>query len=198
MPAMGWVSATVLALALALGTTTPAVASHGRPEVEHCISPSGIDINAAWGVSNRIVAPFCPDALVGEKLSIPNLWLVNTTFEAVPPEFVPVGATPIDDFNAKFVGVRLELDRGTRLGRTFLVTPDQLGRRTIQGFPAVDTVGAPPLRPPSPGPHTMRTVWLFNGLHCDGFGADAFDNCFPAGETVFDDFAFTVRSRSSS
>jgi hypothetical protein len=46
-------------------------------------------------------------------------WFMNRGFEAVSEGFVPAGATPLEDFVAKFTGVRYVVDPGSKRERTY-------------------------------------------------------------------------------
>jgi hypothetical protein len=76
----------------------------------HCVHPNGTDLNALYGISEQIVTRFCPEVLAGEHWTAPGPpWQMNTSFESMPDGFVPAGATPLDDFRAKFVGAVHEI-----------------------------------------------------------------------------------------
>ena len=81
-------------------------ASAERKDADHCIAPNGVDLNELFGVSEQIIVRFCAQADAGQRWTHSAAWLMAESFEAVPPEFVPAGATPLDDFLAKFVAVK--------------------------------------------------------------------------------------------
>ena len=88
---------------------------------EHCVGGDGTDLNEFYGVSETIVATFCPRLRTGEHWTTTSRWFVAESYGQVPPGFVPApGATPLDDFRAKFVGVRYVIDSGTRQERTYV------------------------------------------------------------------------------
>ena len=158
-----------------------------------CVSPTGVDINERWGIPWRVITPFCTDALTGEHWSTSALWIMDTAFTSVPDGFVAEGDTPLEDFLAKFVGVKYVIDPGTNRERTY--ESDDVGslaHRTIDGFPGVNSATMVALHPLPPGEHVVVTVWIFDAMHCDGFVANVLENCFPAGETVYHVSTFTV------
>ena len=88
---------------------------------DHCLAFDGTDLNELYGVSETIVATFCPQLGTGEHWTTTSRWFVAESYGQVPPGFVPApGATPLDDFRAKFVGVRYVIDSGTRQERTYV------------------------------------------------------------------------------
>ena len=93
----------VLVACLGLHTTE---APGGPKTVKPCISPTQVNLNERWGISDAIVAPFCTEVNSGRRWVVSNAWFVNPTFDSVPPGFVAAGATPVEDFIAKFVGVK--------------------------------------------------------------------------------------------
>jgi hypothetical protein len=160
---------------------------------EHCLGPDGTDLNQRYGVSETIVAPFCPQLRTGEHWTTPALWQMATSFEQVPPGFVPAGATPLEDFLAKFVGVRYVIDPGTRREQTYVFpNSDKLWTGVINGFPSVNTLTLGTLYPLSKGQHVIERYWRMSALHCDGLGDSLADNCLPEGDTFFGAFPFDV------
>ena len=205
---LGRVGAVLVTVALTLSAGTAAQAGkggepgeNGKPDdkrSDHCISPSGRDVNELWGIDDTIVASFCPEAHAGEKLTTTNVWLMAQTFEAAPEGFVPAGDTPLEDFRAKFGGVRYVIDPGTTQERTYLFDDvTKLGVQETDGFDVVNIVTMGTVHPLSVGSHVMETYWIFNAEHCDGLDDDRFANCFPAGVTPYDRFSFEVNAKSS-
>jgi hypothetical protein len=188
----------VVALAggsLALGADPAAAGPNAAPGP--CIRHDGTNLNELYGVADRIITQSCNRAVAGERWVQPAVWIMNTSFEAVPAEFVAAGATPLDDFLAKFVAVKYVVDAGTKQARTYVIpSSDRLWIGELEGFPAVNTVTLGSLHPLSVGQHTVAVYWVFNGMQCDGFAANAVENCFSAGETFYTATQFTVSPRN--
>jgi hypothetical protein len=156
----------------------------------HCISPStGVDLNAYFGIAEQIVTSFCPTVGAGERWSTGGPWFMAPTFGPVPGGFVPAGATPADDFRAKFTALKLVIDPGTQQEKTvFFPTSDELfvdpnfnGLGLV--FVSPTTLGT--VQPMSVGDHVVDVYWVFRAMHCDGIAANVSENCFPAGETNY-------------
>jgi hypothetical protein len=163
----------------------------------HCISPSGADLNAVFGVSAQIVATFCTNGGSGEKWTVAEqVWSVGQTFEHTPEGFEPTGATPLADFLAKFAGVRYVIDPGTKREKAvFVPTSDALF--VVDRAEDLDSVSPTPLgtlKPLPVGQHVVEAHWVFHAMHCDGLGPDPALQCFPAGETLFHAVEFAVTS----
>ena len=168
----------------------------------HCVTPSGVDLNETYGVEYQILAPFCQEADAGERWTTSGGWFMAKSFDIVPEGFEPRGATPLEDFLARFKGVRAVVDAGTRREQTFfLPTNENLFAGPHPAFPDdFDLVVAIPIgsnRPLQVGSHTVTVTWMFDGMHCDGLGDSLQDNCTPGGEFVFvDDLPIEVVSRN--
>lgn len=197
-----------LAAAVGLVTLTvtgaaPGPAASGAPATpqkeNHCVVPSGVDLNELWDVSEQIVtgkSPSCSDVGSGERFR-PSVtaWFLNHTFEVTPAGFEPAGATPVADFVAKFAAVRYVIDPGTRHARSHVFTNDgNLATATSFGLAVVNPLTLGTVGPLRVGSHTIATYWSFDALHCDGLGADTGPggNCFPAGETQLPTMTFEV------
>jgi hypothetical protein len=184
-------------LAAAAMTMDAGAVSAGPKPGEPCIRHDGVNLNELYGISDRIITRSCTQAYAGERWVQPAVWIVNTSFEAVPAEFVPTGATPLEDFVAKLAAVKYVVDAGTKHERTYVIpSGDRLWIGELDGFPAANTVTLGSLNPLSVGSHTVAVYWIFDGMHCDGFVANAVENCFPAGETFYTATAFDVAPRS--
>jgi len=112
----------VLVACLTLGTS--GVCGGPKP-VRHCITPTNVDLNVRYGISDAIVAPFCTEVTSGRRWVVSNGWFMNTFFEFVPVGFVPAGATPLEDFKAKFIGVKYVVDAGTPQEKTYQFPNDE-------------------------------------------------------------------------
>jgi hypothetical protein len=106
---------------------------------------------------------------------------------------VPAGPTPLEDFVAKFSGVRYVIDSGTEHSRTevFRNTSD-LFIGTFNGFPRVSPITLGTLKPLPVGKHTVQVYWDFSAMHCDGKGTVIGENCIPAGESTRNTITFEV------
>lgn len=167
----------------------------------HCISPSGTDLNLALGISAQIVAPTppflsgCDKVGSGEQWTVAGqVWTMAQTFEEVPGGFVPAGDTPLADFLAKFEAVKYVIDRGTKQEKTVafpnsnalvLADPDE-------GLDIVTATTLGTLKPLPVGKHVVESYWVFRAMHCDGIVANVDENCLPAGETLFIRVRFEV------
>ena len=149
-----WSMVLVVVIASIALTSQPAQASHTVEN--HCISPSsGVDLNVLFGVTKQIVTPFCNQVDSGEGWTAAGpAWLMSTSFDIAPDGFVPAGITPLEDFIAKFVGIRYVIDPGTRQEKVlFYPNNDNLWTGTIAGLPAVWPGTLSKLPPLSIGEH---------------------------------------------
>ena len=130
----------------------PAQAS--TPVENHCITFGGIDLNQFYGVSEQLVAPGCSQIGSGEPYRVWAGWWMNSSFAAVPSEFVPAGDTPLEDFVAKFVAVKYVVDPGTAQEKTYIVpNRGQLWTGILFGLPHVNTLTLGVLKPLPVGQH---------------------------------------------
>lgn len=171
-----------LTVALSVGASTAFAASQ---RTEHCVAPNGVDINANVGISAAVVAPFCPEIKAGDRWVRAQFWTEAKTWEQVPDGFIPVGATPLEDFVAKFVAIRYVVDQGTSHEFTVeFATGPSLWTDEHPLNPNIDLASAMTLgtvRPLSVGTHTVTSFWIFSGPHCDGFSPIFEESCVPAG-----------------
>jgi hypothetical protein len=180
--------------------TVGAGAAFSNTKGEHCFAPDGSDLNERYGISETIVTFFCPQLRTGEHWTTSALWFVAESYGPVPPEFdlAPGATTPLEDFLAKFVGVRYVIDPGTSQERTYVFpNSDKLWTGVLEfdvGFflPAVNPLTLGRLHPLSKGQHVIDRYWRFSALHCDGLGDSLADNCLPAGDTFFGRVTFDV------
>jgi hypothetical protein len=195
----GWlrgavVAVTALAAACVLVTSAGGAAAADRKEGNHCISPEGVDLNEFFGVSAQIVSSFCNEIGSGQQWTMSLSWSTNHTFAAVPEGFVPAGATPLEDFLAKFSGVKYVIDPGTEQSKTTVFqNTGNLFIGTFNGFPRVSPVTLGTLKPLPVGEHTVEVYWELSAMHCDGLGTVIEENCIPAGESKRNTVAFEVR-----
>jgi len=189
--------ATMLVLALVVATMIPAGASAGDRDGDRCIFPDGGDLNEAWGVSESIVWFFCDEVGAGQDWRVAEGWGMNETFEELPDGFVPAGATPLDDFLAKFVGVKVVVDPGTPQERIYRFTDVSLltVMKDDDGspIPVVNGVTMGTLRPLRVGEHVVESYWTMSAMHCDGFPIPD-GGCLAAGDNLAFATAFEVTS----
>jgi hypothetical protein len=175
-----------------------AVGAAERPE-RRCFHPSGADMNEVHDTHHRIITSFCPVALVGERWIPAATWATNTMYEAVPVGYTPSRATPIEDFNAKFVGARYVIDGATKHERTYGRSASEILQTglTIPGTDFPMSAFLAVLPPLPPGAHTVDIFLTLSADHWDGFGVDPSANLFPAGEIHCSHVRFTVVNQSS-
>ena len=160
----------------------------------HCVTPSGVDLNVADGVTAAIVAPFCAEIAAGHRWTVTNDWLMNARFDNIPAGFVPVGATPTEDYVAKFEAVKYVVDPGPK-EKTFVFT--NVEDLTIRGplppfgFFVADPITLGSMSPLKPGTHVVESYIVMSALHCDGLFASIANNCLQ-GVTQFPTVEFTV------
>ena len=174
--------------------STGLVAQSAQAADNHCIAPNGIDLNVFFGITKQIVTGFCNHVDSGEQWTTAGaFWLMSTSFEAVPEEFVPAGSTPLEDFLAKFVAIKYVVDPGTRQEQTYVYpTGDKLWIGTVAGFPTVWPGTLSKLPPLSIGEHVVVAYWVFSAMHRDGLGTVIDENCLRPGEVEYVAVSFEV------
>ncbi len=184
----------ILTLTLLVASGIGATAAAPKP-VTPCLTPGDprVDLNACYGVSAAIIAPFCPELESGRAWTASAAWFVAPTHKTVPDGYVPVGVTPVDDFLAKFVAVEWEVDPGTAQEKSY-VFGGTANLAVIPGdeITGINMVTVGTAKPLSVGPHEIVVFLTLTAQHCDGLGDVAAENCLPAGTSVFDQFAFDV------
>src|SRR5215475_4425499 len=113
---------------------------------------------------------------------------MNLPFDAAPAGFVPAGSTPLEDFIAKFIGVKYVVDPGTVKEKTYVFTNDDV--HTVEAE-VVNPITLGSLKPLSVGDHVLDSYLLFSAMHCDGFGDVVEENCL-SGEAFFQSVEFTI------
>ena len=139
-----------------------------------------------------IASPFCTELKSGRQWTVSNGWFMSPTFVAVPLDFVAAGATPLEDFKAKFIAVKHVVDPGTKEKTYVFGNDDDLGIFSDATTDVVNLVTLGTLKPLSVGDHVVDSYVRFSAMHCDGFAAVVDENCLPAGETLFSSAQFTV------
>jgi hypothetical protein len=164
--------------------------------IPHCISPSGLDLNAFYGVTEQVAATFCPAIRTGRPWRPASRWDSAVNYDAydeLPIGFEPVAARPQEDFIAKFQAVTYVIDPGTRQEKTvtfpksaslFMVQQDDLD------VTSPITLGV--LQPLSVGDHAVDVHWQLSAMHCDGFGDTIGENCLAAGDYLYGRWDFRV------
>jgi hypothetical protein len=134
----------------------------------HCVSPvSGENLNLLVGTTKQIITPFCNQVDAGEQWTAAGpAWFINTDFDLVPAGFVPAGATPLEDFVAKFAAIKYLIDPGTLQERTFIyLTSNALWIGTnAAGFQSIWPGTLSKLPPLRIGEHFVPMYWGENGI----------------------------------
>jgi hypothetical protein len=183
-----WVIAVVTTVAAgAFGLAGTAAA--GIPVPGHCLSPSGFDINAAYGIEQPLVSSFCTEIPDRVPWRAHAAWITNPTHEIIPPGYQPKAAKPIDDFAKKFVRAKYVLDPGTPRQKTFIFDITQLRRARP---PDAFLWASGPLRAMEEGSHVVDVYIFLWADHWDGLGVEPELHRLPAGESFFDRYTFTV------
>jgi hypothetical protein len=154
----------------------------------HCVSPStGVDLNEFFDISAQIVTSFCREVGSGEQWTVGGPWFMAPTFESTPPGFESAGDTPLEDFVAKFSGIKYVIDPGSKHQETVVFPNDEslFVDADFNGFAFVSPVTLGLLKPEPVGEHVVGVYWIFSAMHCDGIDDDPIANCLPAGETLF-------------
>ena len=156
--------------------------------------PTGVDLNVVYGVSAAIVAPFCTEIDAGHRWTVTNAWFMSPTFDIVPAGFVPAGATPADDFIAKFEAMKYVVDPGPKEKSYVFTNVEALAIRgplPPEGFFVANPITLGSMSPLKPGTHVVESYFVMSALHCDGLGDSVAGNCLQ-GVTLFSSIEFTV------
>jgi hypothetical protein len=175
-------------------------ASAGRPDppghtdANHCVNRFDVDYNLLYGVSDQFRTFECRVVSAGERWVPLMTWITNDINLVYPQGYVPSLPAPSDDFLAKLVEVKVVVDGGTSLERTYLFDPSDIVRTDInaedvnpgawgRAYPMASIL---PIMPPEVvGDHTFEPFLVLSAEHCDGFGTDPELQCLPAGEVSF-------------
>ncbi len=170
--------------------------------LDHCHNVFGVDLNIVFGVPDQFVDYVCRTVNGGSRWRPLTLWIMNTAFEQVPPDFVPAGATPLEDLLAKLESITVVIDPGTRSKKVVVFSPAR-ALRTDRTFAEYDpsaeplplAASLPRLGPLPLGKHTVKVIWSLNAQHCDGSGLVEADNCLAAGNVPMWTRVIRVRRR---
>ena len=165
----------------------------GHDDGNHCVTTDGVDLNVLYGVADQFRNRECQEVTAGEHWIVPLFWIVNFGADAVyPVGYMPARPDPIDDFVSKLVGIKFVIDAGTAAERVLVLPPSvrtDVDAEELQpglwGAPFPMASMLPRLRPLSVGDHVWQPFVVLSAMHCDGFAANAEENCLPAGETAF-------------
>src|SRR5262249_43257472 len=150
------------------------------------------DLNVRYDVTGRIVTPFCSEVLAGEHWWPVDRWLTARAWLVIPAGFTPLGATPIEDFNRKFVSARYVVDPGTNQERTYSFPSASVLRTglTVGDFDISSWLAE--FSPIAVGHHVLDLYITLSAEHWDGLGLDPAGDRLPAGETFYDEYEFDV------
>ncbi len=190
-----------------------------------CINLFGVDLNALYNVTEPFVNRNCHQIRVGEFFIANDHILVNsqysedlrTQLEATNYHFV--GATPLEDLQAKIVSLRLEVtDKATGRIQNFTFAANEVSTtqdhihndalvcadffRSACGGPVVPAPASSPMlafipkvHPLPPGSYLISIYYTFSERYNNGFGTGQ-PNFFAPGETlVFSENFFDVVKR---
>lgn len=178
--------ATVTALVLTAFVVNAGATLAVPPQDHNCLSPSGLNLNELFGISERIIGPpACRETFAGERwVRSQATWATAASAaEAVYPEgYTPAQPNSIDDFNAKFAGARFVHDRGTAQERSFTFGPEILRTGFVENGLPFSGFSSPAFHALSVGEHTTTVFVTMSAEHCDGLVANPDENCLPAGE----------------
>ena len=146
-----------------------------------CIRATGVDLNVLYRVREQSVTPFCTEVDAGERWRSSVRWVTNHAYDVIPAGFDPKGLTPIQHFNAKFLGATYLIDPGTHHEQQFFVAARHVLRtgfvtNDADAFP-FSTAVPPPFNPLRVGTHVVQIYFLTRADHWDGFDdGPAFDH----------------------
>ena len=178
-----------LGVALLVAMLVPTTASAGTRDGNHCIFPPDGDFNEAYGITEALVWYCGTEIGSGQDWRTNMGWGMADKYTVKPKGFVPGGATPLDDFLAKFVGVRIVVDPGTSQQRTYVFT--DTSKLYVEAPGLVMSFGMGVMAPLAVGHHALESYWTMSGVHCDGF-AKKLEDCLPAGDSLGFATDFTV------
>ena len=181
-----WIAVGIAALLLA---SVPVTASAGTRDGNHCVFPPDGDFNEAFGITEAVVW-FCNTEIgSGQDWRTNMAWGMTEKYTVKPKGFVAGGETPLDDFLAKFVGVRIVIDPGTSQQRTYVFT--DTSKLVVLEPALVMSFDMGVMAPPAVGHHYLESYWSMSGVHCDGY-AKKLEDCMPAGDSLGFATDFTV------
>jgi hypothetical protein len=171
-----------------------AVAKFGSNEP--CVASNGMSLDLVYRATVSIISPDCNQLPTGERWSPSVPWIMNKSFEQVPPGFASDWATPLDDIRGKLNKVEYVVDPGSAHTSNHSFPNELLWVGQVPeavGFPAVNTVSShASLNPLPAGQHVVDVYWDLEAPHCDGFTTDQAASCLPEGETLVRRISFEV------
>ena len=179
-----------MGVALLVALLVPAITSAGTKDGNHCVFPPDGDFNAAWGISEALVWYCNTEIGSGQDWRTNMGWGMAEKYTVKPKGFVAGGATPTEDFLAKFVGVKVVVDAGTSAQRTYVFRDTT--KLVVDGA-MVHSFDMGVMAPLPVGQHSLESYWTMSGVHCDGF-AKRIADCMPAGDSLGFATDFTVTS----
>jgi hypothetical protein len=188
---MGLRRSLAVALALLVAAAVPATGSASTSDGTHCVFPDGTDFNEIWGVTEAVVWFNCTTIGAGEDWRVANTWGMKNKFQAKPKGFEPAGDTPLADFLAKFVGVKVVVDAGTPGEQVYVFTDTA---QLLVNDNAVNAVTMGVMPPLPVGQHVVDAYWTMSAMHCDGFPKPK-GGCLPAGDSLGFSTGFEVVAR---
>jgi len=185
-----------VAVCLALGSLLVAPSATANPRVEPCIrEATGTNLQQYFQINVSIVAPpaGCDQIKSGTPWSTPLSFFLARTWEQMPADYHPVGATPLAELEAHLTEVRWIVDEGTpheftvvRSGSQihWVVADWQVLYPDDPDWLFVDVGTHFVVHPLSVGTHTVRGQFVMDGSACDGTSSEYDLSCIPPG--VFD------------
>ncbi len=169
--------------------TRPVKAAAVPPADHNCLSPDGTNLNVFLGISERIVGPpACREAFTGERWvrSFPSWGTAPDGNGArYPRDYTPTVFDPMQDFLAKFQGVRIVTDIGTVREQSRTFGSEVIRRIATSGENPFAFFASDPFPSLTAGEHTSTVFMRLSARHCDGLGRRPADNCLPGGEFVY-------------
>jgi hypothetical protein len=162
----------------------------------------GVDMNAMFGVPEQLLGDVCTAPLSAKSAwRILTFWGMNSSYELMPPGYVPAAPTPAEDLTAKLTSVKVVIDAGTRKSKTFTFSPPAVLRTDLTygdyfGFPDFlpqpIAWTLPKLSPLPAGDHRVQVFWTLSAQHCDGFSDVPAFSCLPSGDVLMQSLTTTV------
>ena len=178
----------------ALLTVAPTTAIARERAGNHCVNLGGDDLNAIFGTTDAIVAPFCTEVGVGDRWRAALRLNVAGADRVFPAGYEPSRPHLDDDFLVKFVSMTYVIDAGTRRERVLAFPTSRLVLRTGALPDGTRFIGwvSPRFSPLPPGDHTVDQYVTLSDDFWDGLGRDPVINSIPDGQSFAASFTFRV------